>query len=185
MCIDLIYILIEYAPDVKIPSVFLASTVFWEISYWLQMENRPMMVLLYVNGDSVFAQYVLKSPLMVIAALLILSAPAIVILCYLFVSYIRARQFKKQQVASINVVSNLIKKIFYHDKLNENDSESCIICLEDYSDGDELRVLPCNHYYHTNCVDAWLTTQKKECPICRRDITVTNIESASLLVTEV
>ncbi|KAI7858513.1 hypothetical protein BDC45DRAFT_565270 [Circinella umbellata] len=26
------------------------------------------------------------------------------------------------------------------------------------------------HEFHTTCVDAWLTTHKKFCPICKHDI---------------
>ncbi|CAN0921316.1 RING-H2 finger protein ATL80 [Linum grandiflorum] len=51
----------------------------------------------------------------------------------------------------------------------------CVICLEEWEEGDECRVLPeCNHVYHKVCVDGWLLTggedrhdQYRRCPICR------------------
>lgn len=52
-------------------------------------------------------------------------------------------------------------KQFSFEKLRENEAEECAICLEDYINGEQLRVLPCKHDFHTYCVDAWLTTQKK------------------------
>jgi len=47
---------------------------------------------------------------------------------------------------------------------------NCAICLQDFVDGDELRILPCTHEFHVACVDQWLVT-KKTCPLCRKRIT--------------
>ena len=52
----------------------------------------------------------------------------------------------------------------------ENDEQECCpICLLEYADGDELRVLPCNHYMHTQCLDAWLANNPS-CPSCRHSL---------------
>ena len=32
---------------------------------------------------------------------------------------------------------------------------ACCICLFDYRDGEEIRTLKCNHYFHKKCVDIW------------------------------
>jgi len=54
----------------------------------------------------------------------------------------------------------------------EGDEEkpSCPICMQPYNKDDELRILPCSHEFHIQCIDQWLPV-KKMCPLCRHDIT--------------
>lgn len=47
--------------------------------------------------------------------------------------------------------------------------EECAICLFDFEDGDELRHLYCDHFFHRSCVDRWLT-KHAFCPKCKRYI---------------
>jgi len=48
--------------------------------------------------------------------------------------------------------------------------QSCAICMAEYASGDELRVLPCGHRFHCECVDKWLVDQSKTCPLCSKQI---------------
>ena len=43
----------------------------------------------------------------------------------------------------------------------------CAICLSDFTTGEEVRLLPCGHLYHVAEIDAWLTKQRRWCPVCR------------------
>ncbi|KAH0548624.1 hypothetical protein GP486_007832 [Trichoglossum hirsutum] len=42
---------------------------------------------------------------------------------------------------------------------------SCSICTEDFVKGEDIRVLPCNHKYHPDCVDPWLLNVSGTCPL--------------------
>jgi hypothetical protein len=39
--------------------------------------------------------------------------------------------------------------------------ESCAICLSEYEEGEELRVLPCKHSFRRECIDAWISRQAR------------------------
>lgn len=41
-------------------------------------------------------------------------------------------------------------------EIGGSSSSSCSICCEDYVAGDVVRVLPCQHRYHIECVDRWV-----------------------------
>eukprot|EP01006_Ploeotia_vitrea_P034934 TRINITY_DN65818_c9_g1_i1.p2 TRINITY_DN65818_c9_g1~~TRINITY_DN65818_c9_g1_i1.p2 ORF type:complete len:409 (-),score=167.83 TRINITY_DN65818_c9_g1_i1:60-1286(-) len=43
--------------------------------------------------------------------------------------------------------------------------EECKVCMCAFEKGDRLRVLPCIHTYHRDCIDPWLR-RNKTCPLC-------------------
>ncbi|KAF7717328.1 Uncharacterized protein PECH_002022 [Penicillium ucsense] len=47
---------------------------------------------------------------------------------------------------------------------------SCPICTDDFVVGQDLRVLPCNHQFHPECIDPWLVNVSGTCPLCRIDL---------------
>ena len=52
--------------------------------------------------------------------------------------------------------------------------DECVLCIEPYVNGDTLRLLPCNHYYHQCCIDQWLivgqhNSHHRACPLCKAD----------------
>ena len=63
--------------------------------------------------------------------------------------------------------------------LELNDQQDCcVICLENFGDGDKLRVLPCSHLFHTGCIDHWLLgtysdfeCETSGCPMCKKRAT--------------
>uniref|UniRef100_A0A0A9DGL0 RING-type domain-containing protein n=1 Tax=Arundo donax TaxID=35708 RepID=A0A0A9DGL0_ARUDO len=45
----------------------------------------------------------------------------------------------------------------------------CCVCLARYMDNDDLRMLPCAHFFHKECVDKWLKINAL-CPLCKAEI---------------
>lgn len=54
----------------------------------------------------------------------------------------------------------------------------CCICLAKYANNDELRELPCSHFFHKECVDKWLKINAS-CPLCKGDVGETHLSSVS------
>ena len=56
----------------------------------------------------------------------------------------------------------------------DNDKKNCVICLEDFKNGDEALFLPCIHLFHKTCIKNWLKTNNT-CPIFKFKLTASNI----------
>eukprot|EP01065_Artemidia_motanka_P015747 TRINITY_DN19479_c0_g1_i1.p1 TRINITY_DN19479_c0_g1~~TRINITY_DN19479_c0_g1_i1.p1 ORF type:complete len:322 (+),score=52.91 TRINITY_DN19479_c0_g1_i1:73-1038(+) len=54
---------------------------------------------------------------------------------------------------------------------------TCLICHCGFEGGDVLRVLPCSHRYHVDCIDTWLQRQAHSCPLCETDIVAMDSET--------
>lgn len=46
----------------------------------------------------------------------------------------------------------------------------CMVCLNEYEDKESVRTMPCMHYFHKDCIDKWLLSRGRQCPICKFDI---------------
>ncbi|KAG2219159.1 hypothetical protein INT45_002350 [Circinella minor] len=146
-----------YAPgdtsDVLIPSVFLAQEEYLTILSLTKSTVEPLPIRLQLDDF-------ISWPLIDVLVIVVISPS--VLLALIYVSWrIRQRQKRRADLADVNTVNKLAIKIYNKQKIRENEREECAICLEDYMEGDHLRVLPCQHDFHAQCVDAWLTTQKK------------------------
>ncbi|KAH7861679.1 hypothetical protein Vadar_029238 [Vaccinium darrowii] len=61
-------------------------------------------------------------------------------------------------------------KFITNSRNRAGNAASCIICLEDFKNGDMIRGLPsCGHSFHLRCIDEWLITLGS-CPVCRKDV---------------
>ena len=41
----------------------------------------------------------------------------------------------------------------------------CSVCKEDFSESDDVRILPCGHTHHQHCIDPWILDFAGTCPL--------------------
>jgi len=49
------------------------------------------------------------------------------------------------------------------------DKKTCAICLSDYEADEDIKTIPCMHFYHQACIDEWMA-RSCVCPICKSTI---------------
>ncbi|KAJ4382244.1 hypothetical protein N0V86_002577 [Didymella sp. IMI 355093] len=62
---------------------------------------------------------------------------------------------------------------------SNDDTLGCTICTEDFEKGQDIRVLPCDHKFHPECVDPWLLNVSGTCPLCRVDLRPTKTNESN------
>lgn len=78
----------------------------------------------------------------------------------------------RQHGLSTSTLENIAGEEVWSEELRQRfnvEQTECIICICDFEDGDRVRCLPCNHVFHSNCIDEWLG-RDAHCPLCRHGL---------------
>ncbi|KAH8896410.1 hypothetical protein GQ53DRAFT_743579 [Thozetella sp. PMI_491] len=59
-------------------------------------------------------------------------------------------------------------------------THACAICADDFTDGEDVRRLPCRHVYHPSCIDTWLLERSGTCPLWQVFLDFFDVELLSL-----
>lgn len=71
--------------------------------------------------------------------------------------------------ASAEAIQRLPKKEVEKSMMGSDGKAECSVCMDSVEIGDEVTVLPCSHWFHGDCVGAWLK-EHDTCPHCRQGI---------------
>ena len=82
--------------------------------------------------------------------------------------------------ASAAAIAALPKKPADKTMMGSDGKAECSVCMDAVDIGDEVTILPCNHWFHGDCVGAWLK-EHDTCPHCRAGIMVRTIRSHAFL----
>lgn len=150
------------AAGIVIPSVFVS-----EITGLIIKENYLYDELYFVliNDDTPFNITHLLLPFAIVVGMCFL-----VMVIFMIVRCIKDRRRQRRH----RLPNSSLKKIPTHKYTKGDPYETCAICLDDYIEGEKLRVLPCAHAYHAKCIDPWLTKNRRVCPVCKRKVFAVN-----------
>lgn len=71
--------------------------------------------------------------------------------------------------ATETAIRSLPRKKVDKEMMGTEGNAECSICMDNVELGTEVTVLPCTHWFHYDCIEAWLK-QHNTCPHCRRSI---------------
>ncbi|XP_042479072.1 receptor homology region, transmembrane domain- and RING domain-containing protein 2-like isoform X2 [Macadamia integrifolia] len=152
---------------IKIHAVFISKASGEALKKYAGLPNMELWILTTFENSA--------WSIMVVSFVSLLSMSIVLATCF-FVRrrYVRRERSQARRVREFHGMSSRLVKampsLIFTSVLEDNcTSMTCAICLEDYSAGEKLRILPCSHKFHAACVDSWLTTWRTFCPVCKRD----------------
>ncbi|XP_055013679.1 E3 ubiquitin-protein ligase RNF13 [Boleophthalmus pectinirostris] len=158
---------LDIMKQIDIPSVFVSEEAANSLKEDYTFEKGGHVVLL--PDFSLPLEYYLIPFLIIVGICLIL------IVVFMITKFVQDRRRARRS----RLRKDQLKKLPIH-KYKKGDSyDVCAICLDEYEEGDKLRVLPCSHAYHSKCVDPWLTKTKKTCPVCKQKVVPSQDDSDS------
>lgn len=158
---------LDIMKQIDIPSVFVSEETANSLKEDYTFEKGGRVVLL--PDFSLPLEYYLIPFLIIVGICLIL------IVVFMITKFVQDRRRARRS----RLRKDQLKKLPIH-KYKKGDSyDVCAICLDEYEEGDKLRVLPCSHAYHSKCVDPWLTKTKKTCPVCKQKVVPSQGDSDS------
>lgn len=143
--------------DITIPSVFISHSDGLEIGTFYTYLNRTYAV---INNDDDNLNYLLIPFICVVAVCFIIAVSIFVSKFAFHVYKLRKNRFPK----------SALKKIPTRKYQKTDKYDTCPICLNEYEEGEKMRILPCEHAYHVECIDKWLLRNNRFCPVCKRRV---------------
>ncbi|KAJ1088288.1 hypothetical protein NDU88_001446 [Pleurodeles waltl] len=149
---------IELMKKIDIPSVFIGEASANSLKDEFTYERGGHIVLL--------PEWSLPLEYYLIPFLIIVGICLILIVIFMITKFVQDRHKSRKN----RLRKDQLKKLPVHKYKKGDEYDVCAVCLDEYEEGDKLRILPCSHAYHCRCVDPWLTKTKKTCPVCKQKV---------------
>jgi E3 ubiquitin-protein ligase RHA2 len=78
--------------------------------------------------------------------------------------------FYKLHDSHFQIIEDVYNICSYEPSFDSEEDVECSVCLCKIEEGDEIRVLRCNHMYHRECMDKWIAFKNNTCPLCRESL---------------
>jgi len=174
------------AAKIVIPAVFVAYADA-EVIY----SSLPLNATLDQDGEVPIDQdYPMTSNLQTVGLLLLILP---VLWCGIVAIYYVHKLYRERREARLRAERSSHLPILRYHRLEDRETpseapsepyrntchnENCAICLEDFNSEVEVKVLPCSHGFHSQCIDPWIDSRSDLCPICKRSILESSAEES-------
>ncbi|XP_063298589.1 E3 ubiquitin-protein ligase RNF13 [Pelobates fuscus] len=158
---------LDILKKIDIPSVFIGESsarVMKEEFTW----DKGAHIILIPEANLSLEYYL-------IPFLIIVGICLVLIVIFMITKFVQDRHRARRN----RLRKDQLKKLAIHKFKKGDEYDVCAVCLDEYEEGDKLRVLPCSHAYHCKCVDPWLTKAKKTCPVCKQKVVPSQGDSES------
>lgn len=177
---------IIYSVDPNKRTSFYASQ---KVQYNLDI---PTILISYSDGENVKENYLYDKGYTAIIlpripfplnAYLLPFAIVIIVCLFLMVSFLVFQVIKcardRRRIQRHRLTNKQLKQLLTTVFTKGSQYDTCAICLDEYVEGEKLRVLPCGHGYHLRCIDPWLTKSRRICPVCKGKVRVNGMSDVS------
>jgi len=96
----------------------------------------------------------------------------------------RNMQASREQRVRKKLIRNIPEILFTKDLLDAHSDDTggdltrrgrltnnnCPICMECFEEQTKIKMLQCEHGFHSECIDPWIVEQSDSCPICRQSV---------------
>lgn len=145
------------AYKIFIPSVFIGRSSGILIDSAYTYKNKTLVI---ITNDDADLSYLLIPFICVVSVCFIIAISIFIVKFAIHFYRLRKNRFPKSALKKIPT-----KKYQKTDKY-----DTCPICLNEYEEGVKIRILPCEHAYHIECIDKWLLRNNRFCPVCKRRV---------------
>ena len=170
------------ASNILIPSVFVLNWEYLALKFRAVQDYRNshrFIKITIIRNDVWFYQDWSD----ILFGIMISSAAFITasLLCFWICRSARRTMTDEEEATAVpeELVDNLPTREYVKDIRRADEQAVCAICLEEFQVREFLRVLPCDHEFHRDCIDPWLKKRSRFCPICKRECCPNNRGSSS------
>jgi len=158
--------------DVGIPSVLISNLDFKEVrSIITQQTSMDVVATLSANEEWIDDSATKSLARAFTYMMLILpSTWTMLVLLWACFSLLKRRVMQRQvrEIPEIIFSSDMLEAESLKKKHIMN--SSCPICLVDFEEQTRIKLLPCDHGFHPECIEPWIGERSDSCPICRQSV---------------
>jgi len=81
------------------------------------------------------------------------------------------REAAEKELAEVRAVETIsaLPHVKWASGAEQSKCSECALCLEEYTEGEEVLKLPCPHLFHEGCIGPWFV-KSLSCPLCQKEV---------------